>query len=71
MMKTYLVWVEKYDYDEYNSVVVVAESKDRALEMIKNKCYGGGYFTERQGEIYIKEVNLNTEHIVLASYNAG
>lgn len=71
MMKTYLVWVEKYDYDEYDSVVVVAESKDKALEMVKNGYCGGSYFAEHQGEIYIDEVNLNTEHIVLASYNAG
>jgi hypothetical protein len=70
-MKIYHVYVKKYGYDEFDGLVVVAENKDRALEMVKVGYYGGCYFNERQGKIYIEEVDLTTEHTVLESYNAG
>ena len=70
-MKIYHVYVHKYGYDEFDGLIVVAENKDRALEMVKVGYYGECYFKERQGKIHIEEVDLTTEHIVLESYNAG
>ena len=64
-MKVFKVWVDKWDYDTYDSFVCVANSEDE----IKN-CI---WFDEFQGEIHIEEVNLNVDkpYIVCSSYNAG
>ena len=66
-MKIFLVWVDKYDYDDYDGVVVVAESKERALEIVNER----NYFNENQGEVFITEVNTTMEHVFLESFNAG
>ena len=66
-MKVFLVWVDKYDYDEYDGVVVVAGSKERALEIVNER----HYFYESQGEIFVTEVDTTTESVVLESFNAG
>lgn len=71
-MKAYHVYVNDYDYDDFDSIVVVAENEDRALEMINNGGWDGeGYFKEHQGEIYVEELDLTYEHIVCESFNAG
>jgi hypothetical protein len=70
-MKVYHVYVDDYDYDEYDAIVVVAENEDNALNMVKNGYFDGCYFKETQGEIHIEEVDLAKEHIVLTSFNAG
>ena len=76
-MKVYLAYVDQYDYDEYDGVVLVAENEDRALEIVKTgrycgQCFGRcGYFEKHQGEIHIEEVDLTEEGVVLESYNAG
>lgn len=71
-MKVYYVSVDEYDYDEFDAIVVVAENEDRALEMARNgNLNGGSFFEKHQGEIYVEEVDLNTEQVVLASFNAG
>ena len=66
-MKAYYVYVDDYDYDDFDAIVLVAENEDRALEMVRNGYCGGCYFKERQGEIHVEELNLTTEHIVLLS----
>lgn len=65
-MKLYSVWSEKWDYDDYDEVVVVAKNEDAAWTMVESmfKDYQLPY-------IHIDEVNLTTEHIVLGSFNAG
>lgn len=71
-MKVYLVYPEKYTWDEFNGIVLAAENKDRALEMVKTGYYGGRcYFEEDQGEIYVEEVDLTEECIILESFFAG
>ena len=67
VMKIFMVWVNKCDYDQYDGVVVVAGSKERALEIVNERYY----FVESQGPIFIDEVNTTMEHIVLESFNAG
>lgn len=86
-MKLFKVWVDKVDYETYDSFVCIANSE----EEIKSRIIDNGYkefvvhmknddgyendvrFDKIQGEIHIKEVNLDVDepYIVCASYNAG
>ena len=86
-MKVFKVWVDKYDYDNYDSFVCVANSEDeirncisidkyncRVVDMSGNDDYEDSvWFEDFQGEIHIEEVNLNVDkpYIVCSSYNAG
>ena len=86
-MKVFKVWVDKCDYDTYDSFVCVANSEDeirncisideyneRVVDMSGNDDYEDSvWFQEFQGEIHIEEVNLNVDkpYIVCSSYNAG
>ena len=86
-MKVFKVWVDKYDYDNYDSFVCVANSEDeirnhisvdrhnqRVVDMSGNEAYEDSVeFEDFQGEIHIEEVNLNVDkpYIVCSSYNAG
>ena len=86
-MKVFKVWVDKCDYDTYDSFVCVANSEDeirncisideyneRVVDMSGNGDYEDSvWFQDFQGEIHIEEVNLNVDkpYIVCASYNAG
>ena len=86
-MKVFKVWVDKCDYDTYDSFVCVANSEDeirkciridknsrRVVNMSGNEAYESYVaFEEFQGEIHIEEVNLNVDkpYIVCSSYNAG
>ena len=47
------------------NILVVALNEYRALEMVKDD------FDKWQGAIYVEEIDLNTEHVVLGSYNKG
>ena len=86
-MKVFKVWVDKCDYDTYDSFVCVANSEDeirnhisvdrynrRIIDMSGNDNHEDSVkFEEFQGEIHIEEVNLNVDkpYIVCSSYNAG
>ena len=86
-MKVFKVWVDKYDYDTYDSFVCVANNEDeirscisidkynrRVVDMSGNDDYEDCiWFDNFQGEIHIEEVNLNVDkpYIVCSSYNAG
>ena len=86
-MKVFKVWVDKCDYDTYDSFVCVANSEDeirncisindrncRVIDMSGNDDYEDSvWFEDFQGEIHIEEVNLNVDepYIVCSSYNAG
>ena len=86
-MKVFKVWVDKCDYDTYDSFVCVANSEDeirkciridknsrRVVNMSGNEAYENCVVFEGfQGEIHIEEVNLNVDkpYIVCSSYNAG
>ena len=86
-MKVFKVWVDKCDYDTYDSFVCVANSEDeirncirvdrynrRVIDMSGNDDYEDCiWFDDFQGEIHIEEVNLNVDkpYIVCSSYNAG
>lgn len=76
-MKCFMVYVDKFDYDEYDACVVLADSEEEVRNMFKReKTYDGYttkiedvYFDDHQGEIHIKEVT--EKGLVLASFNAG
>ena len=86
-MKVFKVWVDKCDYETYDSFVCVANSEDeirnhisvdrynrRIIDMSGNDNHEDSVkFEEFQGEIHIEEVNLNVDkpYIVCSSYNAG
>ena len=86
-MKVFKVWVDKCDYNTYDSFVCVANSEDeirncisideyneRVVDMSGNDDYEDSvWFEDFQGEIHIEEVNLNVDkpYIVCSSYNAG
>ena len=86
-MKVFKVWVDKCDYETYDSFVCVANSEDeirkcisideyneRVVDMSGNDDYEDSvWFQDFQGEIHIEEVNLNVDkpYIVCSSYNAG
>ena len=86
-MKVFKVWVDKCDYETYDSFVCVANSEDeirscisideyneRVVDMSGNDDYEDFvWFQDFQGEIHIEEVNLNVDkpYIVCSSYNAG
>ena len=86
-MKVFKVWVDKCDYDTFDSFVCVANSEDEIRSHISLNQYGGRVITmdgneayenyimfdDFQGEIHIEEVNLNVDkpYIVCSSYNAG
>lgn len=86
-MKVFKVWVDKCDYDTYDSFVCVANSEDEIRKCISINQYRGRVITmdgneayenyitfyDFQGEIHIEEVNLNVDkpYIVCSSYNAG
>lgn len=65
MKKIYLVKVEECDWDEYDSIVVVASTEEEAISM------GQGFFNEEQGQITATEVDLTESGVILASFNAG
>lgn len=70
-MKVYYVYVNDWDYDDFDAIVVVAENEDRAFEIASSNYYDHCYFKEHQGEIRVEEVDLTKEHVVLESFNAG
>ena len=70
-MKVYIVYPDRYGYDQYDGVVIVAENEMQVLEMLKDPPYKDTYFESSQGEIHIEEVDLTKPSVVLDSYNAG
>lgn len=64
-MKSYLITTNYWDYDLYDSCVVVAETKERALEIAREKL-----FKEYQ-ELEIEVMDLKNEGIIISSFNAG
>ena len=76
-MKCFLVYVKDWTYDEFDSVVVLADSEEEVRSMFKRErdfrgygtSIGGIFFNDGQGEIFIKEIK--EKGVVLASFNAG
>lgn len=67
MKKIYLVESETYAWDEFDSVVIVADNEEEALSIAIDK----HFFNESQGAITATEVDLTESGVVLSSFNAG
>ena len=66
MKKIFIVKPEKIDWDQYDGIVVLAESEEEALAL------GQRCFYTCQGKLSAKEVDLNgSSEIIFRSYNAG
>lgn len=72
MKKVFIVEAEKVTWDQYDSVIVLAESEEEAIAL------GQGYFeTDEdggtdQGKISAREVDLNgSSEVIFTSFNAG
>ena len=81
-MNIYIIEASDYWYDEYDSVIVVAENEERAIEIVTKKertlelndgrvVNLGAYFREDQHPLTAKKIDLNKEDIIHASFNAG
>ena len=69
-MKIYLVSTkDRVDFDEYDAVVVIAESEDDALNLAKDICYNFG------NNLAVSDIGIAHDDQqrgeVLASFNAG
>lgn len=81
MKKLFLITCEKCDYDQYDGVVVVADSAEEAIDIVKGVDYDTnefglpfeGYFAKNQGVITAQEIDLQEceRQVILASFNAG
>ena len=75
-MKLYLVYRnDSVDYDEYESAIVIAESQEDAIQMLKTSLedkYGEGQEAMWGNfDVTIKEVSLEEPKIILKMLCAG
>ena len=72
MLKTYKITANACGYDEYDSIAIVAESAERALQIAMESEDGWQpYFCEEQYPLTVEELDLSKEQIVFTSYKAG
>lgn len=72
--KIYLVKADDWSYDDYDSVVVLADSKDEAIKLVETEDseLGQGYFASSQEPLTVKEIVMAGEsRVLLGSFNAG
>jgi len=75
-MKLFLIYRNgNVDYDEYDSAIVIADSQEAVIEMLKTSLeekYGEGQ-EEMWGnfDVTVKEVDLNEQKIILQMLCAG
>ena len=73
-MNIYKVEASDFWYDDYDSIVVVAESEEHAIEIASNEENLPGYnayFRKGQYPLSAERIDLTEEGIVHASFNAG
>jgi hypothetical protein len=79
MNKVYKITINKFDYNQYDAFIVTAESKQKAIEILKESYpnkdpkYSFSYDNEVnwKGGYKIKELDLSVAGIELESFNAG
>ena len=72
MKKIFIVKPERVDYDQYDGVVVLAESEEEAIALGQRCFYTDGEDYIGQGKISAEEVDLNgSSEVIFKSYNAG
>ena len=72
MKKIFIVKPERVDWDQYDGVVVLAESEEEALALGQEYFYTDGDGYTDQSRISAKEVDINgSSEVIFTSYNAG
>ena len=72
MKKIFIVEPERVDWDQYDGVVVLAESEEEAIVLGQEYFYTDGEDYIGQGKVSAKEVDLNgLSEVIFTSYNAG
>ena len=72
MKKIFIVKPERVDWDQYDGVVVLAESEEEAIALGKEYFYTDGDDYTNQGNISAKEIDLNgSSEVIFTSFNAG
>ena len=66
---------DRYDYDEYDSAVVIAETADKAVELLKQEHgYNSGSLHQEWGHYDVSVTELVPDgepRIIIESFNAG
>lgn len=70
MLKLYKVEAEEWNWDQYDSIVVLAENEEDAIEIGKG-WFDGEDALNPQGEITAELVDMTKRGVILSSYNAG
>ncbi|URN85857.1 hypothetical protein [Acetobacterium wieringae] len=73
-MKVFLVTADNHDKDEHDSVVIIAKTEEKVLEIIAQENKKDKHFPlfyNHQLPLTIKEVDLSEECILLKSFNEG
>ena len=72
MKKIFIVKPERVDWDQYDGVIVLAESGKEAIALGQEYFYTEEDDYTDQGNISAKEVDLNgSSEVIFTSYNAG
>lgn len=77
-MKLFKIWCDKFEYDTYDGIIIVAESEQQAWKCLDdeqwmlehfNRCFFNFAETPTVEEIKLDEINEPT--VLLTSFNAG
>lgn len=70
MKQLYIVTPETYTWDQYDSIMVLAESKEEAIKMGEDFFDGEDDFLP-QGKVSAELVDMTKAGIIHTSFNAG
>lgn len=70
MKQLYIVTPEDYTWDQYDSIMVLAESEEEAIKMGED-FFDGEEDLNPQGKVSAKLVDMTEAGIVHTSFNAG
>lgn len=76
-LHVYRLWVDKIDWDEYDSCIIVARTPNEALAILEQDSYKASaniahcHFNTSQGQVHITEIDLKSSGIICSSFNAG
>lgn len=80
-MKMFKVYVDGWDYDTYNSIVITADSKEQALELLSDEKFTWNdktlhtcYVKWAEGELKVEEIkleNIKNPTVICASFTGS
>ena len=86
-LKVFRVWADRWDWDQYDSFIIVDKDKESVLKQFEtdslgyrwwhgkvntSDCTGAAcVFGKDQGELHIEEIDLTAPALILGSFNAG